>query len=304
MTKTQDIAKALMAGAILAAAHGAHAQELEPRAYAPSPVGTTFYIIGAGKSDGGILLDPSLDVGNVEADYWYAVAGIGHTFDLFGQQARILAVLPYVDGTVEGDVGLAHEQRELRGIADPRIKFSIGLFGSPALSLDQFGERKKDTAIGVSLTIMPPLGQYDSDQLINVGYNRWAFKPEIGVSHTIDRWTLEASAGVWLFTDNDDYAPGSVTRTQDPVTALQGHVGYNFDGGAWIAANATWFAGGETETNGIKDRNRQDNVRLGLTLSLPLGDGQSVKFTYATGSETRRGSDVDTFAVTWQLVEF
>ena len=50
------------------------------------------------------------------------------------------------------------------------------------------------------MTIMPPWGQYSSAQLVNLGYNRWAVKPEIGVTRTIRRWTLEAAAGVWLFT--------------------------------------------------------------------------------------------------------
>jgi hypothetical protein len=38
----------------------ATAQELEPRAYSPSPVGTTFLLGGFGRSEGGILFDPSL----------------------------------------------------------------------------------------------------------------------------------------------------------------------------------------------------------------------------------------------------
>src|SRR5262245_7768260 len=124
------------------------AQELDPRAYSPSPVGTTFYLVGFGKSDGGVMLDPSLDIENVDADFWFVTAGAGHTFDLFGWQARILAVLPYVQGDIAASVGGTPQQGDLTGFGDPRIKFSIGLFGLPALSLEEFASRKKDNAIG------------------------------------------------------------------------------------------------------------------------------------------------------------
>jgi hypothetical protein len=72
----------------------AHAQELEPRAYTPSPIGTTFVLSGFGRSEGGILFDPSLDIANVEADLWIATPGFGYTFGLAGRQARLLAVFP------------------------------------------------------------------------------------------------------------------------------------------------------------------------------------------------------------------
>ena len=58
----------------------AGAQELEPRAFSPSPVGTTFVLGGLGRSEGGILFDPALDIDNVQADLWIATAGAGPTF--------------------------------------------------------------------------------------------------------------------------------------------------------------------------------------------------------------------------------
>ena len=52
---------------VLISADSASAQELEPRIYAPAPVGTTIVLGVVDGSKGGILLDPSLDVANVEA---------------------------------------------------------------------------------------------------------------------------------------------------------------------------------------------------------------------------------------------
>ena len=201
-------------------------QELEARAFSPSPVGTTFVLGGFGKSQGGILFDPALDIDNVQADLWVATAGVGHTFDLAGRQARALAVFPIAWGTIEGSVHEQAQRQDLAGLVNPRLKLSVGLIGAPALSLAEFARAPRQTAVGVSVTVVPPLGQYTSQQLVNLGYNRWALKPEIGVSRPVGRWTIDGSAGVWLFTTNDSFYPAHATKRQDPVVALQGHASY------------------------------------------------------------------------------
>jgi hypothetical protein len=291
-------------GLSLLTASVAHAQELEPRAYSPSPLGTTFVMTGFGRSEGGILLDPSLDVDNVRADLWIATPGFGYTFGLAGRQARLLAIFPIAWGRVAGDVGLQPQHQDLAGLADPRIKLSVGLAGAPALTLEEFAKAPRRLALGASVTVMPPLGQYDSRQLVNLGYHRWGFKPEMGFSYPTGRWTIDGSAGVWLYTTNESYYPGNAQREQNPVVALQGHVSYALPHRAWLAVNGTWFAGGETRVDRALNPDEQRNTRLGATLSIPIARQQSLKFIYSTGTTTRRGSDFDTFSVTWQLVTF
>jgi hypothetical protein len=291
-------------GVLLLGFSAASAQELEPRAFSPSPIGTTFVLGGFGKSEGGILFDPALDIDNVQADLWTATTGLGHTFSLLGRQARGLAVLPFAWGTVAGNVGTQAQRQDLAGLADPRFKLSVGLLGAPALTLDEFSRTPRRTAIGAGLTVVPPWGQYSSRQLVNLGYHRWAIKPEFGVSHPRGRWTVDGSIGVWLFTTNAAYYPGHATKRQEPVIALQGHTSYALPGRAWLAVNGTWFAGGETRVDGVLNPDLQCNTRLGATLSIPIAGQQSVKFVYSTGASTRRGSDFNTFSATWQVVMF
>jgi hypothetical protein len=292
------------AALLLLIAANVEAQELEPRAYSPSPIGTTFVIGGFGKSEGGILFDQSVDVDNVEADLWIATPGFGYTFGLAGRQARLLAVFPIAWGTIAGDVGAQPQSQDLAGLADPRIKLSVGLKGAPALAVAEFARAPRGLATGASVTVMPPLGQYNSGQLVNLGYHRWAFKPEVGFSYPAGRWTMDGSAGVWLFTTNESYFPGNARKEQDPVVALQGHVSYALPRRAWFAINGTWFGGGETRVDRALNPDEQRNVRMGATLSIPIMRQQSLKFIYSTGATTRRGSDFNTFNVTWQLVTF
>ncbi len=282
----------------------ADAQELEPRAFSPSPVGTTFVLGGFGKSEGDILFDHALDIDNVQADLWIATIGVGRTFGLGGRQARILGVLPTAWGSVAGDVHAQPQRQDLAGLVDPRFKLSVGLIGAPALTLAQFADAPRRTAVGVAVTVVPPWGQYSAQQLVNLGYNRWAVKPEIGLSRPVRRWTFDASVGVWLFSTNRSYYPARAVKDQDAVLALQGHASYSLPRRAWFAVNATWFAGGETRVNGVPNPDLQRNTRIGATLSIPIVGQQSIKFAYSTGATTRRGADFNTFNATWQLVMF
>src|SRR5262245_29707979 len=296
--------KHLWAFALSLCAAGVSAQELEPRAFSPSPVGTTFVLGSVGRSEGGILFDPALDIDNVQADLWIATIGAGRTFGLGGRQAKILGVLPVAWGSIAGDVHALAQRQDLAGLVDPRFKLSVGLIGAPALTLAQFARTPRRTAVGAGVTVVPPLGQYSPRQLINLGYNRWAVKPEIGLSHPAGRWTLDASAGVWMFSTNGSYYPARAVKRQHAVVALQGHASYSLPGRSWLAVNATWFAGGETRLDGVPNPDLQRNTRIGATLSIPIVGQQSIKFAYSTGTTTRRGSDFNTFNATWQLVMF
>jgi hypothetical protein len=249
-----------------------------------------------------LLFDPSTPVHDVKADLTIATMALGHTFGLAGHQARVLAIVPVASGHLTGEVSGHPERYPMNGLADPRIKLSVGLKGAPALEMVEFARAPRGTVVGASLTVMPPLGDYDERRAVNLGYNRWGFKPEIGVSTPVGRWTLEGYVGAWLFTDNNDYFPGNVRKSQAPMLSLQGHVGYALTRRSWLAFNATWFEGGQTRIAGNISPDEQRNLRLGATLSIPAGASNSVKVVYNTGATTRRGTDFDTLTLQWQRV--
>jgi hypothetical protein len=278
------------------------AQELEPRAYSPAPVGTRILLAGFGTSAGDFVIDPAQAIHDVEVGVDFVLAGAGYVFELFDRQARVLLIAPYAEGDITAVSGGNPVSDDLRGFVDPRFKFSIGLSGAPALTKAEFAAAPQRTSIGAGLTILPPLGQYDRKSLVNLGYNRWAFKPEIALTHPAGRWTFEAIAGVWLFTDNDEYFPGEARRSQGSVGSLQGHVAYTFANRAWLALDGTWFSGGRTAVNGVRGADRQHNSRAGLTYSHPMGPRQSLKLSYSVGVSTQRAADYDTVTLTWQWV--
>jgi Putative MetA-pathway of phenol degradation len=283
-------------------ARAAAAQELEPRAYSPSPVGTTFLVVSGTRSTGGVFTDPSLPIQDVEATVDVLGLGVGHAFGIARKQVLLLAALPVIRGEASGAVGEGRQSVTRQGPGDPRVKVSVILAGSPAMTRAVFARAPRRTIVGASMTVAPPLGKYDETKLVNLGSNRWSFKPELGVSHPAGRWTIDAYAGVWFFTENDEFYPGAARREQDPIAALQGHVSYTLGRRAWLAVNGTWYSGGTTSIDGVDKADLQRNSRLGATLALPLGSRQSLKFAYSAGATTRVGADFRTFTVAWQLV--
>jgi len=294
----------LLIVAFLVLSSTATGQDLEPRAYAASPIGAKFFVIGGGRSTGDVLFDPSVPLTDVHATVHAATVGAGATFALFGRTALGVAAFPYIWANATGRIGETMGSATRSGLGDPRMKLSVNLVGGRALTLHEFAGAKRPTIAGVSLTVVPPLGQYDRAKLVNLGANRWSFKPEAGISRLAGKWTIDGYAGVWLFTANNEYYTGSSVRTQEPVFALQGHVSYTIKPRLWAAFDSTWYSGGTTTVDGIDRRDLQRNSRVGVTMSVPLMQQQSLKLAYSRGATTRVGADFTTFSVAWQLSWF
>jgi hypothetical protein len=275
------------------------AQELEPRAYSPNPVGANFLLVGYLRSTGDVVFDPSLPLSDVEAQLNAGTVGYGHTFGVFGRSASLVVAAPYVWGDISGNVGEEAHAITRSGPGDPRLRLGVNLVGGPALTPAEFAARTPAATLGASLTVVPPLGEYDSSKLINIGSNRWSFKPELGVSVPVGRWFLEGYAGLWLFTDNDEFF-GGVRREQDPVATLQLHASYTFRPRLWVAFDSTWYAGGSSTIDGVENDDRLENTRIGATLSLPIGQRHSLKLAWTDGVTTRLGGDFSTFGAAWQ----
>ena len=287
----------------VAFATSAAGQEMEPRAYSPAPTGTQFVLLSYGYQSGDVLLDSSLPLKDVSINFNAASVGYGRTFDLMGRQANVAVLFPYIWGTARGTV--FEDQVDVRrsGGGDIRMRFSTLLIGGESRSAKEFAQRKPSTIIGASVSIIMPTGQYDPARLVNPGSNRWAFKPELGISKPKGRWTFEANGGAWLFTTNENFL-GTSRREQKPMASFQGGVIYTLRPRTWLSGNATFYTGGSTVLNGTVNEDRQRNARIGATFSLPLNQHQSLKVAWAKGVTTRIGGNFNTIAVAWQYAWF
>jgi len=290
---------ALLALSACWASSACRAQEIEPRAYSPSPAGVNFLIAVAGYSEGGVLTDPTAPITNIEAEIDALGLGYGRTFNFFGRSANVALAAPYIRVNASGDIGETRASARREGIGDTKLRVAVNLIGAPNMTPREFAQREPKTTLGFSLSVSAPTGEYFPDKLVNIGTNRWAAKPEFGFSHPVGKWFLEAYAGAWFFEDNDDYFGGH-HREQEPLASIQAHVSYTFKPRLWVALNTTYYEGGQTTVDGHRDDNRQSNSRAGITVSMPVGQKYSLKFSWSRGATTRIGSNFTSYGLGFQ----
>jgi hypothetical protein len=274
------------------------AQELEPRAYSVSPEGTNFVVLATARSFGDISFDPALPLEDAKATLNGLAFGYGRTIDFAGRSASIAVTIPYTWGPIQAVVRGSFEQTRRSGLVDPGFRFAVNLYGAPTMDVGEFKKYRQRTNIGFSLTGVVPLGQYSPTRFINIGSNRWAVKPEIGISHHLGRWYFDTYLGVWLFTANNNFN-GSV-RTQDPLGSAQVHVSYNITRRIWAAFDANFYTGGRTTLNGVSNADLQRNSRVGGTIAIPVTKSQSVKFNYSTGARGNIGASFTSIGIAYQ----
>jgi len=277
----------------------AAAQTMEPMSYSNAPIGLNFLIAGYSHQWGHVLADPSLPVRDVEASVDAGNLAYSRIIDVLGQSGSLAMVVPYAWLSASGEVFEQARSTSRTGLADTSMRLSVNLYGAPALSLQEFAKYQQDTIVGVSLFVTAPTGQYDPNRLINIGTNRWSFKPELGVSKALGAWTLEAAAGVTFYTDNDAFA-GDGVRRQDPLYSVQGHAIYNFNPRLWAALDGTYYTGGRTTVNGVIGDDLQRNSRWGGTLAYSINRLNSLKLYYSSGLAARTGTDFQIVGLAWQ----
>ena len=283
------------------------AQDLAPRAYVITPLGSNALTLGYNYNDGELLIEGAAPITGATGKISVPSVTYYRAFGFLGRSANVLAALPYGVGTFEGDV--LGEPRSIyrSGLFDSVFRLSVNLVGGPAMSLPQMRQWQQKTLLGVGLKVIAPTGQYDPTKLINLGANRWSFKPEVGFSRRFGHWLIDAYASVWLFTENREffsrnaYFPGTQAQTQDPIGALETHLSYDVRPRLWVSLDGNFWYGGRTSLDGVENPSTlQQNSRVGVTASFPLTRHQTVKVSYARGAYIRYGGDYRIYSVAWQ----
>jgi hypothetical protein len=274
------------------------AMEFEPRQWSHLPVGTNFAGVGYAYTRADISFDPVLLLEDVEMELKTWAGKYIRTFEVFEKSARIDLTQAYQQGDWTGLLNGSPASTSRSGWSDTFVRLAVNLYGAPPLSRKDFvayrSAVKDDTIVGMGLVIRLPTGEYMEDKLINLGQNRFAFRPQLGINHTHGKWTAEVTGEVAFYTDNDEFYNGNKLE-QEPVYIIHGHLIHTFRPGLWVSGSIGYDYGGESKINGIeKDDNKQD-IGWALSFAFPINRQAGFKTTYISSRKLETtGLDSDT----------
>jgi len=282
-------------------------QDLSPRAYIITPIHSNAVVLTYSFFDGNLNFDGTVPISDATARASVPIFSLFHSLRFFGRTANFTFALPYGVGNFHGTV-LGSETNVYRsGLFDSVYRFSVNLKGGPAMEPREYVKWKQKTLIGVSIKVVAPTGQYDSTKLINYGNNRWAFKPEIGLSRRWGHWVLDTYGGAWLYTTNpkffsqNQYNPGITTRSQTAVGSFEGHLSYDVRPRLWASLDGNFWFGGTINMNGVVNpATQQTSSRVGGTLSVPFTKHSALKFSYSDGAYVKYGGNFQNVSIAWQ----
>jgi hypothetical protein len=241
----------------------ASAQFTDPRNYENFPVGVNQIELGYDYVRADDSIDPSLVILGAHLNLNQWTISYTRYFSLFGRTAWVAPSIPLAE--LNGAVSGTNVSGSVGGAGDSGYEFAWLLKGGPALSPAEFGQYKPVTVVGVSLSVTAPTGLYRADKILNLGSDRWSFRPEVGLSHPFgpeQKWALDAYANCYFYTDNTSYRGAEVLR-QEPLPAFEGHLSYAFRESVVGSLDARYSFRGETSLNGQDQNDSQKNFIIG-----------------------------------------
>jgi hypothetical protein len=256
--------------------------------------------VGYTYAHGDVSFDPVLELQDVTLDVQTIAAKYIRTFKLLDRSARIELTSPYQSARWKGLLQGEPNWRARDGFADPQLRFAVNLIGAPPLKGKAFADYRNthpvETTVGAGLTVGLPVGEYYPDKLLNLGENRFTFRPELGVEHRHGKWMAELTGTASFYTANDEFWDGN-TREQDPYFTAQGLLSYTFRPGLWVGAGIGYGFGGESSVNDVAKDDAKENFATGLVMGVPINRVLGMKFAYLNNQAlASTGTDSDTIS--------
>ena len=215
--------------------------------------------------------DPSHNVTpGAEFDATVVMAGYARTFALWDRAGMVAVIMPM--GRISGEVLVAGQtiKQSAHGFGDPMIEFDLNLIGPKAQkSIPDALRYEPGFSVDLLADLAVPIGEYNNDQPLNLGQNRWYGRIGAPIVWQLGAWvpgrrtTLEFLPAVWLFGTNDDYTGSKLEN--DPTFQLDAHLTRDFTGHLWGAFDTAWYTGGKATVGGVEAEEGRNTVGLGFT---------------------------------------
>jgi len=173
------------------------------------------------------------------------------------------------------------------GFGDPSMQLTMNLFGTPPLisSVDLLNYEPTWT-LDAAVMLAVPIGQYESDQVVNMGLNRWYGRVALPFKVHFGRFTpgymtsLEFTPSVWLFAENDDFVGTKLDN--DSMVQLEGHLTHDFTSTFFASLDLLYRAGFQSKIDGVEVGEELDIGDLGFTFNYQVTGNVALRASYSS----------------------
>ena len=275
----------------------ASAQFNDARAYDNTPVGVSQLELNYTYVRSSASLDPSLAIAGAHLKLNQGTISYTHYFAVFRRMTWVEAAVPLAG--LEGSIAGTNVHGSISGAGDSSYQLAMLLKGGQALSISQFENYKPVTSLGLSLTVTAPTGLYNSGKILNLGSERWSFKPEIALSYPFgpeQKWEFDAYGNASFYTDNTSYRGREILR-QEALPGLEGHVSYSFNERIWASLDTRYSLRASTYVDGVSQNDPQQNFIVGSELNVSLSPQNSLTLVFAKAVVHQNGPTATGFSI-------
>jgi len=237
-------------------------------------------------------------------DATLALVGYARTFSLFDRAAMAAVLVPM--GRISGEANVAGRtfNQSASGFGDPMLEFKINVLGPPAQkNIPDLLSYEPGFSVNLLADLAIPIGEYDNDQPLNIGQNRWYGRLGVPTILQIGPWvpgrrmTFELLPAVWFFGKNDDYV-GQTLET-DPLFQMDAHLTRDLTERFWGSIDGAWYYGGKATINDVPGE-KLNNLGFGITLGYTINDNLNLTVGYKSTVNDSDPGDLrmDSFMVT------
>ncbi len=200
-----------------------------------------------------------------------------------------------------GAVGSSFSQSS-SGFADPTVQLVTNIFGTPPLrsNVDLLNYEPTWTLDAAAMLAFP-VGEYDKDQLVNIGQNRWFGRFALPLTYHFGtfspgyRKSFEITPSVWLFDDNDDFMGRKMKN--DPLWQLESHLTHDFTPNFYGSLDALYRHGFQSEIDGVTVGDELDLGSIGFTLNYQVNDNFAIRTGYSSNVFGDKDLDTSLFRI-------
>jgi hypothetical protein len=173
------------------------------------------------------------------------------------------------------------------GFGDPNMQLVVNLFGTPPLrSTVDLLNYEPTWSLDIAMMLAFPLGEYESDKLVNIGLNRWygrialPFKWHFGVFSPGYMSSFELIPSVWLFSENGDFLEQKLEN--EPLWSLEAHLTHDFTTKFFGSLDMLYQSGFQSKINGDAMGENLEIGNLGFALNYQISDNITIRTSYSS----------------------